>query len=310
VSIGGLSLRLLPATALAWVLQSGCCAAAPLDMLKICATESKDIVGIAALEAACPGLGAALTSLGLDREFDPGWREKLTARNLADAAYLAQSHVASGSTSALDVSTVPNILAGLEVAAPPETVSLWRQFGAWLDGWFHRHGTAFSSLNRWLAYVAKSVGLLNAIVYLLIAAIVVAAGWVIYSELRAAGLFGAERRRMASQSTHVRGTSEGAGVPVTEAISLAASVAMLLRQLVDALARTGRLGANRGLTYRELVERSAFDNRLQQGVFADVAGAAEAVKYGPRAAASPHLAKVLEEGEVLLRHLSKMPPSP
>jgi len=157
-------------------------------------------------------------------------------------------------------------------------------------------------LDRWSTHVDLSAAWLKMITYGLTALVVIAAIIVIVRELKAAGI--GRRARKAAQAAPAvpdaprsRFDLSPASVPGTDAL------AALLRALVAQLLQTGRLKAERSLTHRELIVRSAFESDEQRAAFAGVAHGAESNIYGPRGAAKSW-DEVERRGQALLAQLN------
>jgi hypothetical protein len=88
-----------------------------------------------------------------------------------------------------------------------------------------------------------------------------------------------------------------------EQAPLAERSIVLLRLLVQALLRSGRLSSERALTYRELEERGDFDDREQRGRFARLAQVAERDRYGVPASPSDEWPALAREGSALYAQL-------
>ena len=279
--------------------------AEPLDVLRDCAAHaSAQISGVKDLEAACPGLEAAMQSLGLDRILYDGWRDRLNEDALRDVSKLAHVYGEPKPAVGPDVTALSGILKNLARDQAPAPKSWWDAFMAWLKSWLRsQDADSLSWLDRWLDRMRQSVTLLNAILYSLIGLVVIGAGWIVINELRAAGLLGRKRGRPAAMPS---GRSAAAGGPAnldSEPAALADRIGALLRRLVNRLVQSGRLKSERSLTHRELVVQSAFDSEAQRAVFAEVAGSAESILYGTRGVPPERLSSVLRDGEILLAQL-------
>jgi hypothetical protein len=293
----------LIAVTLAGLLGPLALAAAPIDVVRDCAANaSAQITGAEGLNAACPGLADALQTLGLDRMLYDGWRERLNRDALRDVAKLAADYGGSRPRARPNAAALPGILKGLARDQAPAPKSWWDAFRAWLKTWLEGHDAdSLSWLDHWLESLRQSATILNAIVYSLIGLVLIAAAWVVVNELKAAGLMaGRNRAAPIPRATAAGGVSAIADV---EPIALSDRVIVLLRLLVNRLMQTGRLQAERSLTHRELVSRSAFDSESQRAAFAAVASAAESVLYGPHGAPPERLSSVLHEGQALLAQL-------
>jgi hypothetical protein len=278
--------------------------AAPLKVIRECAAKVPgEVSGIKNLDAACPGLEDAILALKVDRMLYDGWREQLDRNSLNDVATLAEPYDESKPTGGPDAAALPDILKSMAREQAPVAKSWWEAFKAWLNTWFQSHDPdSLSWLDRWLEGLRQSAGLLSVVLYSLIGLVVIAAGWLVFNELKAAGLMGRGRGRPAPVNSPGAAPSDAANLN-SEPIALAERVAALLRLLVSRLMQTGRLKSERSLTHRELVTLSVFDSEMQRAVFAAVAGSAESILYGAHSVPAERLDSVLRDGQVLLSQL-------
>jgi hypothetical protein len=292
---------------LAGVFASAALAAAPLDVVRECAAAASPTVsGLKNLNAVCPQVDAALTALRLNEILYDGWQDKVTAQALRDAAVLVERYSESKPRRSLDQGVLREILGSYKTQPEPPH-SWWQALEDWFKRWLAHSNSALANwLNqlwdRWLSHAEVSPSFLKVFMYGLTALAVSAAIVVIIRELKAAGmtrrLGGAARSRGAR-----RGGSHHPAAGV-EAVSAVSSVAELLHALVQRLLQSGRLKAERSLTHRELIVRSAFDNEAQRIVFAGVARTAESLLYGSQDAAPAVLEQVTRQGRALLLQLS------
>jgi len=290
---------------------SAALAAAPLDVVRECAESAPAVSGLKNLSAVCPQLDAALTALRLDEVLYEGWRDKVNAHALQDAAVLAARYSDSKPQRSLDQGVLRGILGSFKTQQQPPH-SWWQALQDWFKRWLaHSNSSLASWLNRfwdrWLSHVEVSPSFLKAFTYGLTALAVVAAIVVIVRELNAAGLagrLGGVRTRAARRSASLSSASDAELAPA------ASGVAELLRALVQKLLQSGRLQAERSLTHRELIARSAFDSEAQRTVFAGVARTAESLLYGPHGAAPEALEQVTRQGQALLLQLSNSTGAP
>jgi hypothetical protein len=287
---------LLGALAWSWL------GAAPVDALRYCAAKASPMIfGIKDLAAPCPDLAQAIDSLGVTPMLFDGWRTQANVYSLLDLANLADTYAGSRPGPSADIAALPAILKALEHERTSVPKSWWDAFWAWLKNWLASHFDVFRWFQRWLDRVGQSATLLNVLFYSAGALVLIAAAAVIMNEWKARGA-GRVRRRPAAAAV---AANSAAVVPDSEEPdALADKLAALLRMLVSRLMHTRRLETERSLTHRELVARSTFDRESQRAAFAAVAGTAESILYGPRAAAPEDLGKALEEGRVLLAQLS------
>jgi hypothetical protein len=284
---------------------SAALAAAPLDVVRECAAAASPTVsGLKNLNAVCPQLDAALTALGLNEILFEGWQDKVNVHALRDAAVLTERYSESKPQRSLDQGVLRGILGSYKSQQEPH--SWWHALEDWFKRWLaHSNSFLASWLNRlwdrWLSHAEVSPGFLRFFTYGLTALAVVAAIVVIVRELNAAGV----ARRLDGVG-RIRGARRGASQGLASAAEAApvSSVAELLRALVQRLLQSGRLNAERSLTHRELIARSAFDSEAQRIVFAGVARTAESLLYGSQGAAPEMLEQVTRQGQSLLLQLS------
>jgi hypothetical protein len=189
-----------------------------------------------------------------------------------------------------------------EMAAPPK--SLWQRFKDWLrslldDSTKSEKGGWFS---EWLDEHLPGGQTLAMIGYLLLAGIIAAIGWVIYSELRAMGMFGGRGSR------RVAGAPAAAAAPAAPTLagaSEAEAPSILLTLLVGELRRLGRVQDKLSMTHRELGRAARFDAVAEGAAFHDVLGAAERLRYDVTPPPAGALQPIIEAGRRLLENLSR-----
>jgi hypothetical protein len=285
-------------------------AAAPLDVVRECATAASPTVsGLKNLSAVCPQLDAALTALGLNEILFEGWQDKVNAQALRDAAVLTERYSESQPHRSLDQGVLRGILGSYKSQQEPH--SWWQSLEDWFKRWLaHSNSFLANWLNRfwdrWLSHAEVPPGFLKLFTYGLTALAAVAAIVVIIRELNAAGV----ARRLGGV-TRIRDERRGASQVASAAEAAPVSgVAELLRALVQRLLQTGRLNAERSLTHRELIARSAFDSEAQRIDFAGVARTAESLLYGSQGTAPEVLEQVTRQGQALLLQLSNSTGAP
>jgi hypothetical protein len=109
-------------------------------------------------------------------------------------------------------------------------------------------------------------------------------------ELKLAGVL--ERRSRparaaASAPIHTVAPDRLSDLDAVQALPAWQQPAALLAVLVQTLRQSGRLGLERALTHRQLVERAEFDEGSQRSRFQRVARLAERQRYGAQAAMQP-----------------------
>jgi hypothetical protein len=128
---------------------------------------------------------------------------------------------------------------------------------------------------------------------------------IIWSELRAAGLWGdARARRQAGAVAAWRRRLQLADVA---AAPLAERPGLLLRLLGEALARAHRLPAPDGLTAQGIARQAELDDDADREGLAQVAGTSEAVRYGRQLPDDLQLETATERARRLLSRISRKP---
>ncbi|MEP6547722.1 MAG: hypothetical protein ABJD53_09680, partial [Gammaproteobacteria bacterium] len=279
--------------------------AAPVEVIRDCAAKiPEEISGIQALDAACPGLERAIQALKLDGILYDGWRVQLNRDALHDVSILAGRYMDSKPKAGPDTAALPGILKSIAREQTPAPQSWWDAIKAWLNAWLQGHDPdSLSWLDRWLDRLRQSASLLNVVLYSLIGLVVIAAGWVVINELKAAGLIMGRRTRPARVISASSVAASDSLNSELGTLALPQRITVLLRLLVRRLMQSGRLKSERSLTHRELVTCSAFDSEAQRAVFAAVAASAEAILYGVHRDRLEGLNSVLREGEILLAQL-------
>ena len=286
-------------------------AAASLQVLQQCVAATAAAEAPAEpdtdLAARCPAVARALADLGLAAQIDIGKR-RLDSAALQDVLRMAQRYGAPMPSVAPNVAMLPLVLARLQTPPTPPR-SWWRALEERIEQWLGQPGAAGADwLQQLLQQLSIPQWVLRVMLYATTAAVLLMAVWIIGRELRAAGLPGSPvRRARRAAHTHASAAPAPAAGPgdlaELEGSPLAERAILLLRLLVQALLRSGRLTSERALTYRELGERGAFDDAQQRGRFARLAHLAERDRYGAGALRSDEWPAVADEGRTLYAQL-------
>lgn len=265
---------------------AGPLAAEPLSAQAViagCASRADaKLTGISALSQACPGLRAALDRSGLTALLPVGWPKRLTAPELADILALSRRYAASKASSAPPTAALRSIAATLIPPTPPATWSdrIWSRVQRWT-------GPMLDRINQWLQSLGPSIGHSRhprALLYGLIALLLITVGVLLVVELRGTGRLGRPglsarlpRRHTVAKPTSTLAAQSGA----PDWTSLREQPAGILRLLIEALTRARRLERDRHLTCRELEREARFDSESERAGFGRVAQLAERALYGP-----------------------------
>lgn len=299
-------LRRLALASGAWLLAQGACAGA-LETLDQCAAQAPaDVVGIAALEAQCPGIGAALAELGFTASLPAAAAEHLRAAGLRDLAGLAHRY-RDTPVAAPDTTSLPAVLAQLarEQAAPAQR-SWWSALLEKVRSWFgQREPGSISWLDRLLEGMARYVDFMQVMTYLLLTIIVGIIAYYAIRELRASGVL-RSRVRDGRQETRAPVGDATQPLPDLDAVAAHEQPALLLRLLVARLRARGELQQERSLTHAELAAQGIFRDGESRHRFERVTRLAERVLYGPGRPDPAQVADVVHDGRQLLLQLEGM----
>jgi len=267
-------------------------------------------IGIERVERRCPGLRAALQKAA--------WRDLLPQalgerrEQISSASLGALVDLVRRSTDATPLRPAPDkqLLAGVLSGLGEEGqqgVTRWERFKRWLKQKFEtRRDDDESTLEKWSRQFHTSEGVAQAITWLgygLVAALV---GYVVFAELRAAGLLGGvpRSRRLAGPAAEWRRRLLLADVL---AAPLAERPGMLLKLLGEALSRAQRLPASEGLTANAIARRARLDDEADRAGLASLAATAEQARYAPRPPEAEELETAVANARGLLGKFARLP---
>ena len=262
-------------------------------ILQACVTRTHDktFKGLEQFKPDCPDLERAIAELGLADHLAENWRQRLDYRSLAGFASLTSRFAGEPATVGPRVDALASAMQSLQVHDAPQ--SWWQRFKSWLRSWFRSpqgHGADQNLLRRWLARINLPQSVTRTIGYLGIALLLGASLWVVLRELKLAGVLERRSRRAratASGPTQTAAPDRLSDLDAVQALPAWQQPAALLAVLVQTLRQSGRLGLERALTHRQLVERAVFDEGSQRSRFQRVARLAERQLYGAQAARLP-----------------------
>jgi hypothetical protein len=267
-------------------------------------------VGIERIQKRCPELLPALAKAPW-RELLPQTlrerREEITAGSLRALEDLVrQSDTDVTLRDAPTRRKLEPVLAELG-AQGQQGATRWERFKRWIKEKLEKRKDEdeASALEKWSRQFQTSEGIAQAITYLGYAMVGVLVLLVIWSELRAAGLFGGARRARARSSPAAQWRrrlmlSDVAAAP------LADRPGMLLRLLGEALTRAERLPAAEGLTAAAIVRRASLDSEQERAELAQVATAADTVRYGNNTPPDEKLEGAVSAARTLLEKFARL----
>jgi hypothetical protein len=268
-------------------------------------------VGMERIQKRCPDLLPALASAPW-RDLLPQTlrerRDEITAGSLRALEELVRQ--SAGGAELRDGpprEKLEPVLAGLGEKGE-QGATRWERFKRWLQEKIEQRkdDDEASAFEKWARQFETSEGIAQAITWLGYAMVGVLMAYIIWSELRAAGLFGGARRAgsktdPASQWRRRLMLADVAAAPLAE------RPGMLLRLLGEALTRAERLPAAEGLTSAAIVRRASLDSDEERSGLAEVAGTAETVRYGTRTPPDDSLERTVAAARALLEKFARLP---
>jgi hypothetical protein len=261
-------------------------------------------VGIERVRRRCPDLLPALEKAPW-RELLPATlgerREEISAESLRMLALLVRHASDPGmQRPAPQRQALDPLLAALGEQGQ-QGATRWERFKRWLKQTLEtRPGDDEPGwLEKWSRQFRTSEGVAQAITYVGYALVVLLVLFVIWQELRAAGLWSglrraARRRDPAAEWRRRLMLADVFAAPLIE------RPGMLLKLLGEALAREQRLPAADGLTATAIVRRARLDQASDREALAHVARTAEQVRYPAQSPADEALEGAVSEARGLL----------
>lgn len=270
--------------------------------------DARTDIGIERIQKRCPELLPAIASApwhALVPSTLRERREELSADSLRALVELIRgTDVGAAPTAAPDVAALAPVLAELG-AHGQEGASRWERFKRWLkDLRSGRKDDDEGWLTRWSRELSTSEGVARIISYVgygLLAALVLL---VIWSELRAAGLFNARRRAAARNSPDAQWRRRLLLADVSAA-PLIERPGMLLRLLGEALTRAHRLPAADGLTAGAIARQARLDVETDRAELARVAVTSDRIRYADDVPADDDLESTVTAARTLLAKFAK-----
>jgi len=252
------------------------------EVLQACIERAEpDSSGASELEAACPGLTAALAQLDMLDHLPMEWEDNLQVGALEDLLVLHDAYQGP-SPPRPNRQSLQAVLDKLAKDSQARPQSLWTRIKNWLREIWQPPGDEAPS---WLATVLEKLSsaavLIELFAYLAVAAVIALAIGIVIAELRSAGLLKA-REKIARNTARSESIVDAADATLADldGIAPANRPAFLLRMLVSLLVRSGQLQTERALTHRELSSRAKFNRDPDRERFEQLARVAEELHYG------------------------------
>ena len=285
----------------------------PADIVAACiASGDREVTGLPDLEVSCPGIEHALVELGYSPFIGEAQLEHLDVTGLKDLKRLGQRYAAEPAwAQELATQSLDPILASmrdsLQVDEPP---TLFERFKRWLREKLRRDEPRPGVLQRWLDKVSMPVSMERVLSYAFVILVIGLAAVVVINEMRAAGVL----RRRGHKLRQGGGLTDGMSAAELTLADLDAAApgdrpSVLLRLLVTALARSGRLRATAALTHRELCAMAHFDDESQRDSFRSITALSERALYGSGALAANEIDQAMTRGRALMSTIVAAPHS-
>lgn len=271
--------------------------------------DPKVDVGIERVQRRCPELLPALTHAPwkdlMPRALTER-REEISAESLRALIELVRAAQAGGAQrEPPSAEALAPVLAELGDLGK-QGATRWDRFKRWLKQKLEDENARDQAgwLERWTRELSTSEGIARALTYAGYAMVLALVLFVVWSELRAAGLIGgpgrAARAAAAAEWRRRLMLADVAEAPLAE------RPGMLLKLLGEALTRTRRLPAAAGLTASAMARRARIEE-TDRAELAHVARVAEKVRYAPRTPPEPEIADTVDTARVLLGRIANLP---
>jgi hypothetical protein len=267
-------------------------------------------VGIERIQKRCPELLPALASAPWRDLLPKSLRERRDEISAESLRALEELVRKAGSGAALRDAPgrekLEPVLAELG-AKGQEGATRWERFKRWLKEKLEnrKDDDEESALEKWSRQFQTSEGIAQAITYAGYVMVGVLMLFVIWSELRAAGLMGGARRARGAAGPAAQWRRRLLLADVAAA-PLADRPGMLLRLLGEALTRAERLPAAEGLTAAAIVRRACLDSEQERAALAQVATMADTVRYGSNPPPDEQLEGTVTSAKTLLERFARL----
>jgi hypothetical protein len=272
--------------------------------------DPRSDIGIDRIQKRCPDLLPAIASAPW-HELVPHTlrerREELSAESLRALVELVRGAGTPAASGVMpDVVQLAPVLAQLG-SRGQEGATRWERFKRWLKEL--RKGRKEDDeglLARWSREISTSEGVARIVGYIGYGLLAVLALFVIWGELRAAGLFNARRRAAARASPEAQWRRRLMLADVGAA-PLAERPGMLLRLLGEALTRAHRLPAAQGLTAGAIARRAQLETQADRAELAQLALTTDEIRYADRVPPQADLEATVAKAQALLAKFARLP---
>jgi hypothetical protein len=263
------------------------------------------------LEQYCPEVHAGLKDSWLAPYLERDWEYRIGTAKL-ERLHSLVGDPSMPATRSIDTASLAGIAERLKTLNVESERSLWQRFKDWLRQLFERQAAAAEEsgwFDEWLREHWPSDTVMKAIAFGILAILVGGIAWLVYVELRAAGLIG--RRRVAAAD------ATGNPLPARGEPRLSPSLAeatdtelpgLLVGLLLEQLRRLGWVQDRLSMTHRELGRAVRFDSAADSDTFDDLLRISELMRYAAAAPAAPTVRAAVEGARRLLDGLARQAP--
>jgi hypothetical protein len=266
-------------------------------------------VGYERIARRCPDLAPALEQSGFAQWLPQAWKEArndLSAGSLVELRNLVARELATRATSRTPrVERLEEILSDLGSTAQ-ESSGTWARFKKWVRSLFERAGQQDSE--SWLSRLVSRVGVSGAVVevitYIALGLVVLLAGFIVFNELRLAGLLGRRQfgdKRDGEPSIAVSTAKLTWGD--VERATLIEQPRLLLQLVAAKLTDLGRLPPAGAFTVRELVRTAKLSQDADRQTLNEIALTSERVRYAEGGVPTESVQEAVVRGRDLLARL-------
>ena len=278
---------------------------AALKIVEACSAklDARTDVGIERIQKRCPELMPALANAPWRDLLPPTLRERrdeISAESLRALVDLVKQSQKASEREAPSLERLDPVLADLGDKGE-QGVTRWERFKRWLKEKLENRKEEDDT--GWIDKLARqlktSEGVAQFITYAGYVMVGVLVGFVIWSELRAAGLFGGVRRNSTRGNPAAEWRRRLLLADVAKA-PLVERPGMLLRLLGEALTRAHRLPAADGLTAMAIANRARLESADEREELRRVGATADAVRYAADTPADAAIENAVDTAKVLL----------
>ncbi len=264
-------------------------------------------VGYARIAARCPELEDALAQGGATPLLPQNWKEPegqlgVPALQQLRLILARQQNPAPALHAAPDPAHAAAITATLRTAAAD---GWWQRFKGWLRQLFtpHQEEAEGSWMEKVLEELGRSQAIARIIVWSTLAVVIALAAWVVFNELRAAGLLGAAGPRLRPNLPAGNRPGRELTLEQVEGAEPSAQPGLLLELIAARLVALGRLPPARAFTARELLRRARLPEEPLRAPLENLTGVYERVRFSGQPLPPATLAAALAGGRSALAHL-------